>query len=230
MLLSVLIPTLESRAEQFQYLSARLASQIRAAGVEGAVEVLHERDNREKPLGAKRNTLVRRARGKFVAFVDDDDDVSDDYILRISEVIGRREDIDCIGIKGIVTFRGGHPREFSHSLRYKDYHSFKHTYFRPPYHLNPILRSIAVRCPYLEISYSEDVEWALRYQRAGVLQREEFIDTPLYYYKSRRSWTYQVLLDWSEPVRHALGLRLVNRLQWSRSLRLRDQFNGGFQS
>jgi glycosyltransferase involved in cell wall biosynthesis len=212
-MLSLLIPTLESRHQQFQYLREKLAAQIRAAGVEHAVEVLYERDNREKSLGAKRNALIRRAQGRFIAFLDDDDDISDDYVARISEVILRRPDIDCIGIKGIITFRGAHPREFSHSLKYKDYFSRRHTYFRPPYHLNPILRTVALNYPYLEVSYSEDVEWALRLQRAGALKLEEFIETPLYFYKSRRWWSYQLLLDWSEPVRHALGLRMVNRLR-----------------
>lgn len=212
MMLSVLIPTLESRREQFQHIWGRMISQIRAAGAERTVEVLYERDNREQSLGAKRNALIRRARGRFIAFVDDDDDISDDYISKLCEIISRRPDIDCIGIKGIVTFRGGHPREFSHSLRYQDYFNRRHNYFRPPYHLNPILRSVALRHPFRAASYSEDVEWALRLQRVGALQREEFIDTPLYFYKSRRWWSYQLLLDWSEPLRHALGLRMVNRL------------------
>jgi hypothetical protein len=212
-MLSLLIPTLESRRAQFQYLWEKLAAEIRAAGVEHLVEMLYERDNREKSVGAKRNALVRRAQRRFIAFLDDDDDVSDDYVSKLCDVIRRRPDIDCIGIKGIVTFRGTHPREFSHSLKYKDYFSRRHTYFRPPYHLNPILRSIALKYPFLEVSYSEDVEWALRLQRAGALKREEFIDTPLYFYRSQRWWNYQLLLDWSEPVRHLLGLRMVNRLR-----------------
>jgi len=215
MIFSVLIPTLESRRAQFRHLCEHLTSQVRAAHLENSVEILHERDDRQASIGAKRNALVNRACGRFVAFVDDDDDVSDDYIATICEVIGRRPDIDCIGIKGIITFRGGHPHEFTHSLCYRDYFSRKHNYFRPPYHLNPILRAIAARFPFRAVSYSEDVDWALRLQRAGVLQCEEFIDLPLYFYKSRRWWTYQLLLDWSEPLRHRLGLKMVNRLRLS---------------
>jgi len=40
MILRVLIPTLESRPDQFQYMWERLAAQIRTAGAEGAMEVL----------------------------------------------------------------------------------------------------------------------------------------------------------------------------------------------
>jgi len=210
--LSVLIPTLENRRDKFHYISERLASQVRAESAENMVEVLSERDNGEQSLGEKRNALIRRARGRFVVFVDDDDDVNDDYISKICEAIRRHKDIDCIGIKGIITFRGRHPREFFHSVNYQDYFSCRHSYFRPPNHLNPILRAIVLRFPFRAVSYSEDVEWALRVQRTGVLRREEFIDTPLYFYKSRRWWSYQLVLDWSEPLRHALGLRMVNRL------------------
>jgi len=213
LLLSVLIPTLDTRRHQFQRLTSRLSAQIQNAHAGPSVEVLSECDNRELPLGAKRNLLVERARGRFVAFIDDDDDISDDYVPKLCEIIERRRDIDCIGIKGVVTFRGAHPREFHHSLKYRDYFSRNHTYFRPPYHLNPILRCIAVQYPFRAVSYSEDVEWALRLQRAGALRREEFVDSPLYFYSSRRSWSYQLLLDWSEPLRHALGLRMVNRLR-----------------
>jgi len=218
LLLSVLIPTLESRAKHFEHLTDRLAAQILNAGAEGRVEILSECDNRETPVGAKRNLLVQRARGRFVAFVDDDDDVSDDYVSKLCEVIERRPDIDCIGIKGIVTFRGGHPQEFYHSLRYQDYFSQRHTYFRPPYHLNPVLRSIVLQYPFRAVNYSEDVEWALRLQRVGALRCEEFIDMPLYFYKSRRRWIFQLLIDWSEPLRHPLGLRMVNRLRPGGSL------------
>jgi len=215
-ILSVLVPTLESRRESFEHIWERLASQVRAAGAEHTIELLYDRDNRQRSLGTKRNDMVRHASGRFVAFVDDDDAIADDYIARIYEVLQRRPDIDCVGIRGVITFQGSHPREFSHSIRHQDYFSRGHNYFRPPYHLNPILRSIVLRYPYRPISYSEDIEWAMRVQRAGALRREEFIDTPLYYYRSRRRWSYQLLLDWSEPLRHALGLRMVNRLSLPR--------------
>jgi hypothetical protein len=61
--------------------------------------------------------------------------------------------------------------------------------------------------------YSEDVNWALPLRRLGALQREEFIDASVYFDKPRRWWSYQLLLDWSEPVRHAPGLRMVNGLR-----------------
>jgi glycosyltransferase involved in cell wall biosynthesis len=213
-LLSLLIPTLEARRTLFLALWEHLRKQIQEAGLDEAVEILSLSGNGEKSIGAKRNELVEQARGEFIAFIDDDDLVSHDYVSRICDAIRRRPDIDCAGIRGLVTFRGKHAREFVHSLAYRDYFSRGGRYYRPPCHLNPIRRSIAERYRFAELSYSEDIDWALRIQRDGALKTEEFVDATLYHYRSRRWWYYQWLLDRTERLRHALGLRFSNRLRW----------------
>lgn len=212
----MLIPTLESRRADFEALLRELRRQIAEAGLESEVEVLSLCDNGRQPTGAKRNALLRRASGDFVAFVDDDDWISPDYVVRICDAIRRRPDLDCIGITGVITFRGGHPRRFIHSIRFSDYSSAGGVYTRPPYHLNPMRRSIAAAYPFREVYYSEDIDWALRIRGDQRLTSEEFIDSVLYYYRSRRFWAYQYLLDFTEPLRHALGLRLTNRFRLSR--------------
>lgn len=212
-ILSILIPTLESRRAQFCALHDGLVRQVAEAGLQSDVEVLSLCDQGTQPTGAKRNALLERATGEFVAFVDDDDEVGADYVARICEAIRRRPEIDCVGIKGIVTFRGRHPRVFIHSIRYSAYSSARGVYTRPPYHLNPIRRSIASAYRFREVSYSEDIDWALRILKDGRLRSEEFVDAVLYHYHSRRAWPYQWLLDATEPVRHFLGLRLTNRFR-----------------
>lgn len=59
----------------------------------------------------------------------------------------------------------------------------------------------------------------MRICRDQVLQKEYFIDEVIYFYYSRRSWNYQLLLDLSEPFRHALGLQLANRIRIKRLLK-----------
>jgi len=213
MQLSLLIPTLECRRNQLSRLVEGLEFQIRNSGRRSEVEILPFRDAGEHSIGYKRNILLGRAKGEFVAFIDDDDEVSERYIELICCALGRRPEVDCLGIRGIITFRGSHPREFVHSLRYSDIFSRNHTYYRPPAHLNPIRRAIAVHYRFPEVSYSEDFHWALQMRDDRVLQQEEFIDSPLYFYHSRRWWGYQWLLDASEPLRHKLGIRIVNRLR-----------------
>ncbi|MEN6534696.1 MAG: glycosyltransferase [Bryobacteraceae bacterium] len=212
MLLSLLIPTVESRQHLFSRLAENLNTQIRESRWAHEVEVLHALDDGRQSIGEKRNRLIERASGRFVAFIDDDDEVSTDYVSRICEAIEKNPTIDCIGLRGVITFRGSHPHMFIHSVRFDDYFSRNHAYYRPPYHLNPMRREIAARYRFRDVSYSEDIEWALRIRRDGALKTEEFVDSVLYYYRSRRWWSYQWLLDQTESFRHRFGIRLSNRL------------------
>ena len=210
---SILIPTLECRSDQLSRLVEGLELQARKAGRRSDVEILSYPDAGENSIGYKRNILLSRAKGEFVAFIDDDDEVSERYIELIGEALRRRPEVDCLGIRGIITFRGCHPCEFVHSVRYSEIFSRDHTYYRPPTHLNPIRRAIALRYRFPDVSYSEDFYWALQMRDDHALQREEFIDSLLYYYHSRRRWCYQWLLDATEGIRHRLGIRMVNRLR-----------------
>ena len=133
------------------------------------MEILDFLDSREHTIGAKRNWLLDRARGEFVAFVDDDDDVSERYVDLIRHAIEDHPEIDCVGIKGTISFRGRIERTFVHSIRFRDYRSRGGTYQRPPYHLNPIRREIARRYRFADVSYSEDVDWAMMMCRDGAL-------------------------------------------------------------
>lgn len=213
MLFSILIPTMESRRAQFARMQSELHRQILAAARSGQVEILSLLDAGEEPVGAKRNRLMQQAAGEFVAFVDDDDRVAPDYVDRICRTLEQNPHVDCLGLVGVISFRQRHSARFVHSLQFREYRTVKGVYQRPPYHLNPVRRSIALRYPFAEVRYSEDIDWALRICRDGALQSEVFLPDPLYYYDCRRHWPYQWLLDHTESVRHALGLTFANRLR-----------------
>ena len=224
-LLSVLIPTLESRRDSFEALRHKLEDQIQRHGLQGEVEILSSRDNGTLPIGSKRNTLLTQASGSFVVFIDDDDDVRDEYVKLITDVIRSHPDVDCIGIKGQITFQGRHPHLLVYSLRYHEYRTENGVYVRPPQHITPIRREIAARYRFADTSYSEDYDWGLSMREDGALRNEYFIDEVLYYYAARRSWWYQWLLDKTQWIRHPLGLQFVNRLRLGRAVRnrLRDR-------
>lgn len=218
MLLSILIPTLERRRTLFDRIHAKLSAQIRACGWEREVEILTLCDRGEMTTGAKRNALMDRAHGAFIVSVDDDDDVSDQYVSLIGQALRAQPDVDCIGIRGEVSFRGRYRRMFVYSIAHPIYRSEHGVYLRPPHHLNPIRRAIAVRYRYLDVRRSEDADWALQMSRAGALRTERMIDEVIYYYDCRRWWLMQWAIDRTEAVRHPLGLQMVNRFEVRRRL------------
>jgi glycosyltransferase involved in cell wall biosynthesis len=219
MLFSILVPTLYERRARFAELRDKLQGQIDRAGLSEQVEILDLCDNREQSIGAKRNELIARAQGKYIAFVDDDDDVSAEYVPLIYNTLREHPQADCVGITGMVMFRGVHPRRFVYSIAYDHYFSRKGVYYRPPYILNPVRRAVALDFPYAPINFNEDIDWALRVARAGALKREVMLREILYYYHSRRHWLTQSVIDFTEPVRHPLGLQFANRLRVARWLK-----------
>lgn len=137
--LSILIPTLEKRKTVFNKLYNKLIDQIEKFNLKNNVEIVVSCDNGQKPTGQKRNELLQKSNGLYTCFLDDDDDVSNDYIKLIYDAT--LKDPDCISLTGIITFDGKNPKKFIHSIKYDSYFEKNNIYYRPPNHLNPIKRS-----------------------------------------------------------------------------------------
>src|SRR5262252_6316020 len=60
------------------------------------VEILCFLDNRARTVGEKRQALLDMAGGEYIAFVDDDDDVAEDYVDRLLECIQHNRGVDVI--------------------------------------------------------------------------------------------------------------------------------------
>lgn len=84
--LSVLITAMEGRP--YRMLADTIARQARPYG--DRVEVLVEADSGTLPSGVKRQRLLDRAAGLFVAYVDDDNEVADDYLGTLLGAISER--------------------------------------------------------------------------------------------------------------------------------------------
>ena len=171
--LSILTSTLESRSSIFQGLVRTLEAQCSRE-----VELLANIDNGQKSIGTKRNELLSAAKGNYVVFLDDDDQVSPYYISSILQAI--EDKTDCVGMEGIITLRGQKPRKFIHSIKYQDWFEKDEIYYRCPNHLNPLKRSIALEVGFLDISYQEDKDFSFRLKNK--LQTETYIDFPIYFY------------------------------------------------
>ncbi len=182
-MLSILIPTLTARAELLSKLLNKLATQIESSAPGGKpdVEVVISEDNGEQSVGAKRNYLLNEATGVFVVFVDDDDEISDDYVFQIRNAILEHPDVDCIGMRAIMTTGGKYPRPVVYSRSYPRPETRDGMYLRPPQHLTPIRRSIAVRHRFPDLNLGEDALWAKSLYND--IKTEHFVDKVLYHYK-----------------------------------------------
>jgi glycosyltransferase involved in cell wall biosynthesis len=182
MLWSILICTIAERRALYEALVGKLAKQILGINAERDVELIRFLDNRELTTGAKRNELVEKARGMYISFVDDDDDVSDEYVRLLYQ--GAQQGKDCLSLEGIITVNGNNPQQFIHSLRYTNYTKWHDVYHRPPNHLNVIKKDLIAAFKFPEKNFGEDFDWSMEVCRAGVLKTEVLVEKPLYFYRA----------------------------------------------
>ena len=179
-LLSILICTLESRKKTFDFLMGNLNAQLKRGDFSEKVEVLFDK-NPDITIGEKRNNLLDKSSGKFIVFIDDDDEVMDYYVEQILQTIEEHPLIDCIGINGIITFAGANERKWYISKDYGTWYEKANEYFRTPNHISPVKRDIALQVKFPSINQSEDFTYSM-----GVLpylKYEVKIAHPLYHYK-----------------------------------------------
>ncbi len=172
-LLSILIPTIPTRAVKLQRLLDILDPQVRDRR---DVEILCLRDNRSMSIGEKRNRMRSIARGDYVAFVDDDDVVSHDYVARIVAALGSRPDVVTFRVR-VEGYGPAKPCRYGLGLSHADLPS---EYHRKPNHLMAWRRDLANQIPFPLISHGEDTQWAE--QIAKLATAEIALDAILYQY------------------------------------------------
>jgi glycosyltransferase involved in cell wall biosynthesis len=168
---SILMLSIPERIDSMKKAVQHLQEQADALGQGKAVEILVLLDNRSKTIADKRNDLLRSARGKYIAFLDDDDAVSKDYMSKILAAIDSNN-VDCItfnqwcsidGEPMDVEFGIGNP----HGQMWRDEDGFLGDIKRPPYHMCVWRREIAQSEEFVQ-SYSEagqsseDIDWLMR--------------------------------------------------------------------
>jgi hypothetical protein len=179
---SILIASLESRQEMFLSVLEELSSQINE--YDGMCEILWELDNGSKTTGEKRNSLLQRATGKYLAFFDDDDWPSNRYIKLILSAVENNP--DCCSLLGEITVDGLNPELFEHSIVYSDWRTNsagRIKYERNPNHLNPIKSSIAKSISFPSINHGEDKAWSDKLKNSQLLKTEAKIEEVIYFYR-----------------------------------------------
>jgi len=171
--LSILICTLPQRKETLNRLDSIFKPQFNEQ-----MEILCD-NSTDMEIGKKRNKLINASHGKYICFVDDDDLVSKDYVLRILTAIETNP--DCVGIQGVMITNANCPRRFFHTIEVDQWYTNGCEYYRTPNHLNPIRHDIVKRVMFNEHkSFGEDLEFSSAVK--NMLKTEVMIDDPVYYY------------------------------------------------
>lgn len=173
--LSILICHLNDRD------ASLLITKLKLQAKKKPVEVLINSDDGELTIGTKRNELIRSAKGDYICFVDDDDDVSDDYVLSILKSITGNPDV--VGIEGVVCY-DNKKSNFYHSIEYQGWYTGSDGFYRTPNHLNPVKRSLALSVMFPEIDFGEDKKYSERLIKQ--VKTENYIDKPIYFYKIKK--------------------------------------------
>jgi hypothetical protein len=175
-LLSILTPAVPSRIHNLSPLCDWIGKQIGELPVEHLVLL----DNKRRTVGEKRDALLRVARGKYVAFCDDDDWVSTEYVREIlaaadgdPDVITFRQHCTVNGETGEIEFGLGNPNEpFCPGGTAK----------RNAWHICAWRRSLAILSHFPQSSYGED--WAFAAPLCALPGlREGRIAKVLHYYR-----------------------------------------------
>jgi glycosyltransferase involved in cell wall biosynthesis len=142
-------------------------------------------DNRARSIGAKRQSLVDIARGEYIAFVDDDDDVSEDYVERLLEATKTGADV--------ITFR---QRAIYNGLESEVHFGINNQdgpftpggiTLRAPWHVCAWRRERVKDCLFAESNYGEDLAWCLQARRRA--RTAHHIDEVLHTYRHDASTT-----------------------------------------
>lgn len=187
MKLSILICSLEQRANMLQDLLQELNSQINLAGANKEVEVLTDIDRGEKTIGQKRNDLLARARGEHIVYIDDDDWI---YSCYISEILKALEtNPDSLAISGHMTSNGKDQRNWFISIRY-EWITKDLVYYRFPNHITPVRRKYALKAKFPPVNSGEDYHYSMGLKK--YLKTEVKIEQPIYHYRySTQNKSYQ---------------------------------------
>lgn len=178
-ILSILICTVTSRAQQFKELGMELSRQL--YDYPGKVEMLFECDNKEISVGKKRQKLLQRSIGEYVVFFDDDDWPYSFFVRDI--MIALISKPDCVGVVIDMTTNNQRPQLCCHSLRYPEWRNNVdgYDYVRNVTHRNPIKRELAIQVGFPDMRFGEDRWFSDRV--TPLCQSEVFIPQPIFHYR-----------------------------------------------
>lgn len=177
MKLSILIPTVPSRLHHFfPYITEKLERQTKGRK---DIEIIGLYDNKRMKLGDKRNYLLSIARGQYLTFVDDDDDIADTYIQDIMNILDTNSNVDCIVYDVINDIDNYLQLYCRYGIEY-EYNRKHNDWYGKPAHTHVWRSEIAKQCFFPSETFGEDMDWVA--QAWPKIVNQVRIDKVLYYY------------------------------------------------
>lgn len=199
-ILTVAIPTMNSRAISFNSLMNELNRQIEQYKLYNDVQIYPLRDNGQMPIGYKRNWINMKCSGKYVIHLDDDDSISPEYLINIVSTIKNNPDVDVVTFNAQLTYNGDNPEIMIYNSQYTENHPPElingvMTRLRMPSHINAIKRELCLSNFFPVITRNgaknrkdrgdngSDVSFSESLVKSGAIKRSAHIGDVLYYYK-----------------------------------------------
>jgi hypothetical protein len=178
---SVLIPTIPGRQAGLTRLTDSIREKAARICPDLRYEFCIEFDNKEMSIGAKRQKLLDAAKGKYLSFIDDDDEITDAYLEDLWATI--QGGYHTMRLRGQMSqYPFVHSTEMTMSTPMATWDE-PPVFQRPPNHLNPMLSDMAKLIPFKNAVHGEDLDWTLS------LFRSKFVETE---YRSDPSRTHYI--------------------------------------
>lgn len=167
-MLSILIPSIPERSANLNmlldniFIQNELAKKIDCFEYMGGIEMCIDDSksflNGGLSIGKKREGLVKKATGKYLCFLDDDENISPNYVETLLRM--------CNEDKDVCTFRSIFKLKDYWGLvdmkmvyKVNDQASPDYTIRRPPWHICPVRSEFAKLYPFEDINNAEDFKW-----------------------------------------------------------------------
>lgn len=165
LVLTIMIPTIPQRKKVFRELYMEVKRQVDFCNeihpTLGDVEIIYDQSRRfidgGVSIGKKRDNLVKRAGGKYVCFLDDDESIAPNYIETLLRLCN--EDKDVCTFRNISKF-DEYWAIVDLSINNENEQSRSdEMVLRKPWHICPVRSEYAKMHDFPDSNYGEDWEW-----------------------------------------------------------------------
>jgi glycosyltransferase involved in cell wall biosynthesis len=177
--LSILIRTLNTRADKLHKLVNELQNQSRLH----SVQIIWLGDNKSMTVGEKCNHLIAMSKGNYSTFIDDDDWIASNYIELVLNAIQNKKKVITIEGEQTTGVRQDLPFVFgNYTMNHRGEYKGRQYKRMIPNHLCIWHHSLITKEPFQHINLSEDHRWAEAMQKHYKPDDIHHIDTPIYTY------------------------------------------------